>query len=113
MKKAPIIKVSGHHNDMQGWYEEKCRNALAELGYLADCLNRPEDAPEGWPDRRAEIDFHMGNITRMVLVMAHMSNGTRDYSGARQKEDMDRIVDGGHGGYQETMERMYASQGNK
>ena len=113
MQKTPIIKVSGHHNNMQGWYAEKCRTALAELGHLADCLNRPEGAPGGWPDRREEIDFHMGNITRMVLVMAHMTGGTRDYSAARQKEDMDGIVDRGHRGYRETMERMYAPQGNQ
>ena len=113
MKKAPTITVTGYHNNMQGWYFEKCRNALEELAHLADCLNRPEDAPGGWPDRREEIDFHMGNITRMVLVMAHMSGGTRDYGAISQKEDMDSIVDGGHRGYQEAVERMHASQENK
>lgn len=52
MENKPAIIVSGNKNNMQPWYEEKCKRALEELAHLADTIRRPGDAPNnGWQNK--------------------------------------------------------------
>ena len=54
MENKPAIIVSGNKNNMQPWYEEKCKRALEELAHLADTIRRPGDArtTDGKANRR-------------------------------------------------------------
>lgn len=91
------ITVSGYPSDMQGWFAEKSARILEELGFLADTLHRPEDAPaEGWPDRKEEIDFHLSQAVKSALAVAALCAGrTEDF----KPETIARIVDGGRREY--------------
>ena len=56
MENKPTIIVSGNKNNMQPWYEEKCKRALEELAHLADTIRRPGDAPNnGWQSKQEEM----------------------------------------------------------
>ena len=88
--------------DSRGWFEEKSNRILEELSFLADILHRPGDAPSGgWPSKREEIDFHFTQAVRNAMKIASLSGETeRSFT----KEDIDRIIDGGHKGYLEYRE---------
>lgn len=97
-KEKTTITVSTRPGlDSRGWFEEKSRRILEELSFLADILHRPEDAPAGgWPTRQDEIDFHLFQAIRNAMKIASLSGETeRTFT----KEDVDRIVDGGHREY--------------
>ena len=56
MENKPAIIVSGSKNNMQPWYEEKCKRALEELAHLADTIRRPGNEPNGgWKNKQEEI----------------------------------------------------------
>lgn len=76
MKERPVIIVAGKMPNMQSWYEEKCRRVLEELSLLADTLHRPGDeSNKGWPTKQEEINSHLFNVVRMVLILTNTSCG--------------------------------------
>ena len=74
MSERPVITVTGKMPNMQSWYEEKCKRALEELSLLADTIHRPGNEPKrGWPSKQEEIDTHLFNAVRAVLIVTNMS----------------------------------------
>lgn len=102
-KEKTTITVSTRPGlDSRGWFEEKSNRILEELSFLADILHRPDEAPAGgWPTRRDEIDFHLSQAVRNAMKIASLSGETERVF---TKEDIDRIIDGGHKGYLEYRE---------
>ena len=100
--KTTITVSIGPGLDSRGWLEEKSNRILEELSFLADIMHRPGDIPSwGWPSKREEIDFHFTQAVRNALKIASLSGETER---AFTKEDIDRIIDGGHKGYLEYRE---------
>ena len=98
MSKRPIISVSGKGANMQSWYEEKCKRALEELSLLTDTIHRPGNEPKrGWKNKQEEIDTHLFNAVRAVLIVTNMSCGQRK---PVRSEDIGCIVDEGYAGYE-------------
>ena len=98
MENKPAIIVSGNKNNMQPWYEQKCKRALEELSLLADTIHRPGNEPKrGWPSKQEEIDTHLFNAVRAVLIVTNMSCGQRKLA---RREDIGCIVDEGYAGYE-------------
>ena len=105
MSERPVITVTGKMPNMQSWYEEKCKRALEELSFLADTLHRPGDDPKkGWPTKQEEIDTHLYNAARMMLIVTNMSIGQRL---PVRKEDIGCIVDEGHAGYEKIQAKFF------
>lgn len=103
MENKPAIVVSGNKNNMQPWYEEKCKRALEELSHLADCIHRPGEKPNtGWASKEEEILFHLSGAVKSVLVMAAVSCGE---PGKVRAEDVACIVDKGRSGYDEIIKK--------
>ena len=104
MSERPVIAVTGKMPNMQSWYEEKCRRALEELSHLAGTLHRPGDEPNrGWPSKQEEIDTHLYNAVRMVLIVTNMSIGQRN---PVRREDIDCIVSEGYAGFEKIREKF-------
>ncbi len=104
MENRPAIIVSGNKNNMQPWYEEKCKRTLEELAHLADCIHRPGTEPnQGRNTREEEMLFHLSCATKSVLVMAALSCGE---PGKVRQEDVTVIVDKGYIGYEEVAEKI-------
>ena len=102
MENKPAIIVSGNKNNMQPWYEEKCKRALEELAHLADTIRRPGEAPNnGWQSKQEEMEYHLA--VKSVLVLSIVSCGQK---GSVSKEDIDLIVDEGYDGYKKVMEKI-------
>ena len=98
MENKPAIIVSGNKNNMQPWYEEKCKRALEELSLLANTIHRPGNEPKrGRPSKQEEIDTHLFNAVRAVLIVTNMSCGQRK---SVRSEDIGCIVDEGYAGYE-------------
>lgn len=98
MSERPVITVTGKMPNMQSWYEEKCKRALEELSLLADTIHRPGDNPKrGWPSKKEEIDTHLFNAIRAVLIVTNMSCGQRK---PVRSEDIGCIVEEGYAGYE-------------
>ena len=75
MSERPVITVTGKMPNMQSWYEEKCKRALEELSLLADTIHRPGNEPKrGWPSKQEEIDTHLFNAIRAVLIVTNTWN---------------------------------------
>ena len=104
MENKPAIIVSGNTNNMQPWYEEKCKRALEELAHLADTIRRPGDAPNnGWQSKQEEMEHHLALAVKSVLVLSIVSCG---HKGNIEREDTDLIVDEGYQGYKKVMEKI-------
>lgn len=104
MENKPAIIVSGNKNNMQPWYEEKCKRALEELAHLADTIRRPGDEPNGgWKNKQEEMEHHLTYAVKSVLVMAAITAGQ---PGKVSKEDIDCIVDEGYAGYKKVSEKF-------
>lgn len=85
-------------------YEEKCKRALEELSHLADTIHRPGDDPKrGWPSKQEEIDTHLFNAVKMVLIVTNMSIGQRL---PVRSEDIGCIVDEGYAGYEKIRDKF-------
>ena len=98
MKERPVIIVTGKVPNMQSWYEEKCKRALEELSLLAAAIHRSGDEPKrGWPSKEEEINTHLFNAVRSVLILAAISCGQRK---PVRSEDIGCIVDEGYAGYE-------------
>ena len=98
MSERPVIAVTGKMPNMQSWYEEKCKRALEELSHLADTIHRPGvDPKRGWPTKQEEIDTHLFNAVKMVLIVTNMSCGQHK---PVRSEDIGCIVDEGYAGYE-------------
>ena len=98
MKERPVIIVTGKVPNMQSWYEEKCRRALEELSLLVDTLHRPGSTPnKGWPTKQEEINSHLFNAVRMVLILTNISCGQRT---PVRSEDIGCIVEEGYAGFE-------------
>ena len=98
MSERPVITVTGKMPNMQSWYEEKCKRALEELSLLADTIHRPGEEPKrGWKSKQEEIDTHLFNAVRAVLIVTNMSCGQRK---PVRSEDIGCIVDEGYAGYE-------------
>lgn len=98
MNERPVITVTGKMPNMQSWYEEKCKRALEELSLLADTIHRPGEEPKrGWKSKQEEIDTHLFNAVRAVLIVTNMSCGQRK---PVRSEDIGCIVDEGYTGYE-------------
>ena len=98
MSERPVITVTGKMPNMQSWYEEKCKRALEEMSHLADTIHRPGNEPKrGWPSKQEEIDTHLFNAVRAVLIVTNMSCGQRK---PVRSEDIGCIVDEGYAGYE-------------
>ena len=106
MENKPAIIVSGNKNNMQPWYEEKCKRALEELAHLSDCIHRPGTDPnKGWPTKEEEMLFHLSAAVKSVLVMAAVSCGQ---TGKVRQEDVAFIVDEGRAGLEKVTEKILA-----
>ena len=108
MENKPAIIVSGNKNNMQPWYEEKCKRSLEELAHLADTIRRPGDAPNnGWQSKQEEMEHHLALAVRSVLVLSIVSCG---HKGNIEREDIDLIVDEGYEGYKKVMEKIASGE---
>ena len=104
MKERPVIIVTGKVPNMQRWYEEKCKRALEELSLLADTLHRPGNTPnKGWPTEQEEINSHLYNAVRMVLILTNISCGQRT---PVRSEDIGCIVEEGYAGFEKIREKF-------
>lgn len=104
MSKRPIISVSGKGANMQSWYEEKCKRALEELSLLAAAIHRSGDEPKrGWSSKEDEINTHLFNAVRSVLILAAISCGQRK---PVRSEDIGCIVDEGYAGYEKIKAKL-------
>ncbi len=103
MKERPVIIVAGKMPNMQSWYEEKCRRVLEELSLLADTLHCPGDeSNKGWPAKQEEINSHLFNVVRMVLILTNTSCGQRP----ARSEDIGCLVDEGYAGFEKIREKF-------
>lgn len=106
MKERPVIIVAGKMPNMQSWptyEEEKCRRVLEELSLLADTLHRPGDeSNKGWPTKQEEINSHLFNVVRMVLILTNTSCGQRPV----RSEDISCLVDEGYAGFEKIREKF-------
>lgn len=104
MENKPAMIVSGNKNNMQPWYEEKCKRALEELAHLADTIRCPGDAPNnGWQSKQEEMEHHLALAVKSVLVLSIVSCG---HKGNIEREDIDLIVDEGYKGYKKVLEKI-------
>lgn len=104
MENKPAIIVSGNKNNMQPWYEEKCKRALEELAHLADTIRRPGETPNnGWQSKQEEMEHHLALAVKSVLVLSIVSCG---HNGNIEREDIDLIVDEGYEGYKKVLEKI-------
>ena len=104
MSKRPVISVSGKGANMQSWYEEKCKRALEELSLLAAAIHRSGDEPKrGWFSKQEEINTHLFNAVRSVLILAAISCGQRK---PVHSEDIGCIVDEGYAGYEKIKAKL-------
>ena len=95
MSERPVIAVTGKMPNMQSWYEEKCKRTLS---HLVDTIHRPGDDPKrGWSSKQEEIDTHLFNAVKMVLIVTNMSIGQRL---PVRSEDVGCIVEEGYAGYE-------------
>lgn len=102
--KKPTITISGHTQDMQAWYETKCRRALEELAHLSDTLRRPGDEPlNGWQSKQDEIDSHLGLAIKNVLILTGCTCGKY---GKLRWQDIDAILHKGYPAYVKVMEKI-------
>ena len=102
--KKPTITVSGHTQDMQPWYETKCRRALEELALLSSTLHRPGDEPaQGWLNKQDEIDAHLCLAIKNVLILTGCTCGKY---GKLRWQDIDAILHTGYPGYQKVMAKI-------
>lgn len=104
MENKPAIIVSGNKNNMQPWYEEKCKRTLEELAHLADTIHRPGEAPKnGWQSKQEEMEYHLALAVKSVLVLSIVSCGQK---GSVNKEEIDLIVNEGYEGYKKVKEKI-------
>ena len=104
MKKKPTIIMSGHTQDMQPWYEMKCKRALEEIAHLSSTLHRPgNEAAEGWRSKQDEINYHLGLAIKNLLILTGCTCGK--YPNLRV-HDIECILYEGFPGYQKVMEKI-------
>ena len=104
MKKKPTIIMTGHTQDMQPWYETKCKRALEEMAHLSATLRRPGNEPaEGWRSRQEEADYHLSLAIKNLLILTGCTCGK--YMKLRV-QDIEHILYEGYPGYQKVMEKI-------
>ncbi|MBQ2785483.1 MAG: hypothetical protein IJF02_03165 [Oscillospiraceae bacterium] len=102
--KKPIITITGHTQDMQPWYETKCKRALEEMALLSSTLRRPGTEPaEGWRSRQEEVNYHLSLAIKNLLILTGCTCGK--YIKLRV-QDIECILYEGFPGYQKVMEKI-------